>query len=184
MKRTLFIIPLLSILLTGCITTNIELPPVNNDLKRLYEANNNPVCINIEAPQKKLLGHQFVFPFFPVGKVVLEDSQKLFVTTSLYKNLTIKHFTPIFNSQTCKNVINVKVNKISLSAYDFFVTRHIVAKINYEVIYIKNGQLRDSVENTVERSSFKRFAFKSELEYALDKALKKLGKEIIVLLSN
>lgn len=170
--------------LTSCITTNISLAPINSDVKRLAIANNKPICINIKSSKKTLLGHQFVIPFIPVGKVVLESSQKRYISSSLYKNLSIGQFTPIFNSQTCEEVINLKINKISLSAYDFFVTRHIVAKINYEIIYIKDGILQDSIKSSSESSTFKRFAFKSELEYALNTASKKLSRDIIELLSN
>ena len=104
-------------------TTSLSLNEVNQDLNRLSLANSNPICINIKGELSKSLGHQFVIPFIPVGEIVLENSPKSFLYTSIYKVFSMNHFSAKFNSNSCKNILNIHVKDISLTAYDLFFTR-------------------------------------------------------------
>ena len=156
---------------SSCMTTNLSLNEVNEDLARLSYTNSTPVCINIKGELQNSLGHQYVIPFIPVGEINLENSPKTYLYTSMYKVLSLANFSPKFNSNACKDILNINIQDMSLTAYDLFFTRRIVGEIKYQIVYTRDGVLYDMREDSVNLAHYKRYAFKNELEYVFNKLL-------------
>lgn len=179
MFKTFKIYLLIFFCLSGCITTKLESNDISEDLKRLSYANWNPVCVNVVGDLSKSLGHQYVVPFIPVGKIVLEKSPRSFIYSSIFKVFSLAHFSPTLSSNKCRDILTINVKDLSLTAYDLFFTRRIVGTIKYQIVYTRNGVLHNMKEDAVKTSYYKRYAFKSELEYVLNKLLDEFSKEAV-----
>ena len=170
---------LLLCVFSSCMTTQLESKEISTDLERLSYANWNPVCINITGETPKSLGHQYLMPFIPVGEIVLDKPFKSFLFSSMFKVLSLAHFSPKFSSKSCKDVLNINIKDVSLTAYDLFFTRRIKGKIKYKLVYTRNGVLYDIKEDAVTVSHYKKYAFKTELEYVLNKLLDEFSNEAV-----
>ncbi|MGI6679872.1 MAG: hypothetical protein ACOX3T_00010 [Bdellovibrionota bacterium] len=165
--------------LTSCVTTKLEPKEISKDLQRLSYANWNPVCIEVKGNFKKSIGRQYVVPFIPLGEIVLEKSPRSYIYSSMYKVLSLARFTPKFNSNECKDMLRINIKDLRLSAYDLFFTRRIVGRIKYQIVYTRNGVLHDIVEDSIRTNYYKRYAFKPELEYVLNKLLDEFSQEAV-----
>lgn len=179
-KQLLLLLSLL--IFSSCMTTTLEPREISQDLQRLSYVNSNPICVNIKGDIDNQLGHQFVVPFIPVGEIVLEGSAKSFIYASLYKVLSLSRFSPKINSNDCKNKLIIYIKDLSLTGHDLFFTRRIVGEINYQIIYTRNDVVLDMKENSIETSYYKTYAFKTELDYVLNKLLDEFSEDVVYML--
>jgi hypothetical protein len=168
---------------SSCITTQLPPPkPRSANLKfaktnlyrsiyyRTLHTNFGSETTALKISTSSCVGYQFAFFLFPVGRVCLKHPL-LHLDSALRDTLIQKGFL-LFTSSS-PNAPLITVNKVSLTAWDFFFTRKLVCKLKATTQF--NG-VRYYSEAHV--AAYEPLAFKTELSFYLRQCFDHLTSQI------
>lgn len=158
----------------GCVSTKLTPRPIEPPFASLARANRNPINIVIESPGTELsLGHQFLFPIFPVGTISAPEAEN-FLSQSAFRELSLAGFTPLTDSvrHDAQPTLSIALKSASLSGYDLFVTRKIKCSVAVTGLYSKDRGIPRQFTSEANVSEYETYAFKPELERLFDRCLR------------
>lgn len=176
LKQFLLVILLI---LSACVKTNLNPPPVLGKVFELHQLNQKSLDVKIEPNIHNFtLGHQYVFLFFPFGKIKSQISSdplnNLFFTELVLNghkpnaplkdldNSTIKVANPL---------LEVNILSQQVSAYDFLVIRRISCSIELEARLTLPKNIERLALVSTNYSEIKTYAFQPQLEKVYNQCL-------------
>lgn len=182
MKKTILIFILL--LFSSCTNTYISSSKIPNKVHELANQNKDAFGLIITPnSSNSTIGHQYVLFFLPFGNIKLE-----FYPYDLYKKLyteiTLLGYKPInIIDQNSRNVaypiLNININDISLTAYDFLITRRLVCKMNVSATISKNNRILNTWHGITHESEIRSYGFKPQLEKVYNICLKNITNKLV-----
>lgn len=162
----------LSILLSGCLRTELQAPepvPAALRLSRL----GTPLRLEISSRSSDVSGTQFLLFVIPFGRSTLVNPDNYFTKASL------AHFSQAgFNTLRTNNnnqlSLQVEIKELSTTAFDFLFFRKVVARAHFEFLFLdRKGKvlLKQEVKETA--SDYRRFGFNKELNKTLHQAIER-----------
>jgi hypothetical protein len=164
----------------GCMTTDLEGRDLTPEVLRLAQHNPRPLSLHIACPVDDIVGHQYLFVVFPFGRISVPAAAQILADTT-YTKAALLGYSPSFVAAEGRQLA-VQCDEISVSAYDFLVTRRV------SIVVKLSARSRDrrgnwhAAEVSEHSAEFRRFAFGPILEHklaetfdiAVDKLLHKL----------
>ena len=113
-------------------------------------------------------GHQFVFLFLPLGKVVIEHPDNA-LFTELYSALTLRGYKVVPALQTQVNspnfpVLEVTLEQLTLSAYDLFFTRRLACSLTLNAKLWREDGAQLIGSTSINESKYRSLGFRPQLE--------------------
>ena len=155
--------------------TEIRAPELDPSLSRLSSSAKREIGLTVNSKLKvsDSIGNQYLMVLIPFGSIKTGGAKHI-LTNSALEKLSLLGFKPKLSDNMSQNSLTLYINDIKLTAYDYFVVRKILCEIDV------TGELRDSSgqvirlsSQKVTESSYKKFAFRPELEYSFRKAADK-----------
>lgn len=183
-SRSIGIILLGALILStlGCVKTTLTPEALDRPFLSLAAANRNPINIVIVEPEPEFtLGHQFLFPIFPVGRINTSDMGR-FLSKAAFQELSLAGYSPQGQSSFTNSgaTLTINLKKASLSGYDLFLTRRLKCDLSISGVYQKNGLSRGEYTTQTEVSHYETYAFKSELENVFDECLRQAMSDLLL----
>lgn len=158
--------------LVGCAHTPIRRTSIAPEVFELAARSSHPLQVRVTHTLAGTQGYQYLLVLFPLGRVTVEDpSGEVF--SVLYPMLATRGIRPV-HPEDCANcpLLTLNLSDLSLSAFDFLVTRRVRAHVRLEAV-LRSGSGTLLWESEVEESAgnLRQYGFAPQLRSALDQAL-------------
>ena len=186
-SKYLFILSLLTASLCSCLRTELEVPYQDSAFNKLKNAPGTPIEVEVSSIETiDNSGNQYLLFAIPFGSVTVSNPS-LRVQQSLERNLATRGYSFNQHTQTprrsrrSKPSIKVSVQELSVTGYDLFLTRNVVARIKLEASLYdsESGRLISQTHTQVKENIYRSQAFKNELNEVIDLAVNKASTDII-----
>lgn len=171
--------------LGACTATILPTQPLSVELQKLNQVNNKRLRLLITRQENNsTVGYQYLMLLIPFGAVYISEPEQ-YLRYALYHNLGLAGYQLLpATSDIELPQLTLEISEIKLNAYDFIFTRYIVAKAKVQASYYNPKRAREnSVQLECRSTSYRRFAFQSELNQVWQECLEELvekGLEQIV----
>lgn len=175
--------------------TRIEATRIAPQLIIAASANQPVVTLVLcDTVPERVVGHQFLLVIVPFGSVMLNaPNEQLY--HSLFEELTLagyrprRGFSPILNSSaiykagarrqtTSHYQLQVRVERLQLSAYDLLFIRRLKADIELSFdLYDSSGHFRGAWNSKGQRTLWHRFGFNKQLTWLLQQTLRDVASQ-------
>lgn len=169
------------LLLTGCTATLLPNQPLSLELQKLSAVSSKKLQLKIvHKNDKKPVGYQYLLLILPFGKIYIPQPQA-HLRNTLYHYLGLADYQILpADSRTDLPLLTLQISDIRLNAYDLLFTRYIVAQVKAEAACFNPKRATNKViQLSCSSSSYRRFAFQSELDQTLQECLKELANEVL-----
>lgn len=175
---------LIALLSVGCTREKIEPTDFSPAAKRLLGMANQPIFLEVGAPQTDLTaGHQYVLVFMPFGRVILSQPARHLKNAAelALAERGYRWFSAGSDSEIKPRYhLALKLEAVQATAYDFIFLRRIVCRITLSAELRSSDERLLRLERAVGRStSWKRFAFAPQLNYVFNRALTEGMRELL-----
>lgn len=168
--------------LCGCAQTWITSPDTPQEVLKLAEKNTRRIMLNFEdADTSKLLGIQYALFVMPAGMVRTDSVTKL-ISERLFTELSLKGYNPLINiGNSVQNVaypvLNIKLEDISLNAYDFFFFRLLKSNVEIKITLYQPNKPAVISNSRKSELRYRLFGFKPQLERLINDLIKESVNE-------
>lgn len=165
---------------TACLSTKITDPGLDPGINRLISSAQKEISVKITSKiaADESIGNQYLL-FIPFGSIKSGNSEQL-VSNILMEQLSLLGFKPKLRFDNSYAELNIQINQITLTAYDYIFSRKIYTKIDISAFLLTpDGNLAKQSNRTSSNSYYKKFAFRPELEYSLSKVTQENIKLIL-----
>lgn len=181
----------LALSLAGCVLTAVPRAPISPEVFRLAASNDRAIRLDLSGPQETLsVGHQYLFIVIPFGRIVIEHPLD-HLRTSAYTQASLSGLRPIVDVPANDSAfdtprLEIRLQDIQVSAFDFLFTRHIVCDVSVEARLFAPGSSSPEklAAGRVAETEFVRYAFEPELQRvflrAMDGALHEAISQLVV----
>jgi hypothetical protein len=160
--------------LAGCLSTELKSAGPPSNVYRLAAINTRPLILKVESVlESEIGGHQYVLIFIPFGRIRVPAPQE-YVYDSAYTALSLRGYHPLPPAGYAANApkLNIVLNELKTSAYDFLLFRRVSCRIALTARLISpDGRTLGYWEAVGESASLRRFGFAPQLEKALHEAV-------------
>ncbi len=178
-KCFLELLAVLLLLLSACTHTRLSPLPVSTENLQLIESNHRVVSINVENPSsdRQIHGWQFMLFILPVGRVTVE--QPLYHLERALINQFGLAGLKIQSTDPSEAQLIIKLEEVSVTAYDLLFTRRIVAGVR---LSCRRQIGPESLKFTIfqKHAEFARYAFQKELTATLERAFDMAANSIVL----
>ena len=173
-----FVLPL--IFLSACGKT--VLPPLEfpQNILSLSSESTRAVALKVEispAPAQNRVGHQFLFPFFPISSVQLPHLERD-LYNQLFTSLALRGIKVVPDKDGVRSLI-LATPQVSLGALDFIVTRRVAAEVSLSARLVTEAEVLGPITVSQTCAEYRRFGFSRELTLAYRKALEQAAHKLL-----
>lgn len=169
-------------ILTGCLATPLTPRSPIDDISVLKRLGGRDLGVAIlDNRIHETAGHQYLFVAIPFGRVYLDQPE-----VDLWPWVETKLRIAGYRVSQARNPpsIQIELNKIQVSAYDFIIIRKIVVKVEGQIV-IQKSPIHPAKQLPVvaEYTRWRALAFQGELEHAVERAFSSFADQVVELLS-
>ncbi|MEZ4754857.1 MAG: hypothetical protein R3A13_11220 [Bdellovibrionota bacterium] len=173
---------LICIFLSSCLSTSITTPEIDPTTYRLLAAANRRIglIVNSNIEQNSKIGKQYLFVFIPFGDIKYGNAKHV-ITNSAFEQLGLLNYKAVLVEKPSETTLVIDIENIELKALDYLIIRKIVCNLELSARLLdQNGQIIASTKAFLNKSNYKKFAFRQELEYSFSKAVDEAVAKILL----